>query len=246
LKQVNSLRVAAALACVVVAPAWAEPADYVAVPQVVSGEREIDFKAGSAQQPPADRFGAASIGFGYGINDFWATEFYLKYEKQGSDPAHYDAVEWENKFQLTEPGKYAADLGLLTEIEVPRDRASGYELRVGLLTQTEFGKLQLNGNLLLLRSVRAEALQETDLGYQWQAKYRWLPAFEYGFQGFGELGKWNDWVGHQDQTHRAGPAIFGMWGLGGRQRIKYNAAWLVGLTTAAPDHTARLQIEYEF
>jgi hypothetical protein len=34
--------------------------------------------------------------------------------------------------------------------------------------------------------------------------------------------------------------------LGNKQAIKYNAAWLLGASSAAPDHTFRLQAEYEF
>jgi hypothetical protein len=44
------------------------------------------------------------------------TEVYLKYEKQGGDGTRFDALEWENKFQLTETGKYPVDVGLTTEL----------------------------------------------------------------------------------------------------------------------------------
>ena len=77
-------------------------------------------------------------------------------------------------------------------------------------------------------------------------KYRWLPEFEFGLQGFGEMGKWNDWAAKDEQSHRVGPAVFGKLPLGGGQAIKYNAAWLVGTSKAAPDHTLRMQVEYEF
>jgi hypothetical protein len=43
-----------------------------------------------------------------------------------------------------------------------------------------------------------------------------------------------------------GPAVFGKLMLGEHDAIKYNAAWLVGMTDAAPDSTLRMQIEYEF
>ncbi len=36
-----------------------------------------------------------------------------------------------------------------------------------------------------------------------------MPTFEYGLQGFGEVGKWDDWESSSDQQHKAGPAIFG-------------------------------------
>ena len=73
-----------------------------------------------------------------------------------------------------------------------------------------------------------------------------MPTFEYGLQGFGGTGPWNDWDASDDQSHKVGPAIFGRFAAGGHQAIKYNAAWLFGVSDAAPDNTFRMQVEYEF
>lgn len=227
----------------------AGPADYIFLPTVEYGEREIDFKIGSARQPDGARLSAASLGFGYGATERWFTEVYLKYEKQGGEGAKLDALEWENKFQLTETGKYPVDVGLITEVEVPRNRSAPYEFKIGPLLQTDFDKLQLNGNLLFERRFSGDdpdMPHNTEIGYQCQVKYRWQPAFEFGLQGFGEMGKWNDWDPASEQNHRFGPAVFGKIGLEGRRAIKYNAAWLHGVSDAAPNDTLRAQIEYEF
>lgn len=226
--------------------AHAGPADYVYTPAVEYGEKEIDFKFGSAKKGDDPRESAASIGFGYGAKEWWFTELYLKYKKENNEGTKYDAIEWENKFQLTETGKYPVDIGFLLEIERPRNHAEGWEVKWGPLFQTEFGKVQLNANVLFERSYRAEEPSETVMLYQWQAKYRWLPQFEVGAQGFGEVGKWNDWAPSSERTHSAGPAVFGKIALGNKQAIKYNAAWLIGTTSASPDHTLRAQVEYEF
>ena len=235
----------ALLAC---ASAVAAPSDYVVLPQSAYGEREIDFKAGSASRDDGGDDQAASIAFGYGVSDQWFTEFYVKYERSSGEAVRFDAIEWENRIQFTEQGRYPVDLGLYTELEVPRDRSEGYEVRVGLLAQTEVDRWQLNGNLLLARQYRAagDDPHDAELGYQWQAKYRWLPKFEFGLQGFGEVGKWNHWAPRDEQNHRMGPAVFGKFALGGRQAIRYNAAWLVGTSKAASDRTLRMQVEYEF
>ena len=226
--------------------AHAAPADYVYTPAVEYGEKEIDFKAGTARKGDDPRASAASIGFGYGATEWWFTEFYLKYKRENDEGTKYDAVEWENKFQLTETGKYPVDIGFLLEIERPRVHAEGWEVKWGPLFQTEFGKVQLNANLLFQRSYQAEAGSETVFLYQWQAKYRWLPQFEFGLQGFGEMGRWNHWATADERSHSAGPAIFGKLPIGDHQAIRYNAAWLLGMSTAAPDHTFRVQVEYEF
>lgn len=235
----------AAMGMLCLQSAHAGPADYVFTPTVEKGEKEIDFKFGTIDSDPRESL--ASLGLGYGANDWWWTEAYVKYAREGSADIKYDAFEWENKFQLTETGKYPVDVGLITEIEIPRDRdEEGIELKVGPLFQTEFGKLQLNGNLLFEKHFDAAVSSPTQAGYQWQAKYRWQPSLEYGLQGFGDLGDWDHWDTTSEQSHKMGPAIFGKFSAGDHQTIKYNAAWLFGLTGATPDNTFRLQAELEF
>lgn len=39
----------------------------------------------------------------------------------------------------------------------------------------------------------------------------------------------------RDQGHRIGPAVFGKFGIGGKQAIKYNAAYLIGKTRIDED-----------
>lgn len=230
---------------------FAGPADYVYMPTVEYGEKEIDFKFGSARQPNGDSNQVASLGLGYGATEFWFTELYLKTEHEGEQP-RLNILEWENKFQLTETGKYPLEIGLITELEIPvNQKGEPNEFKFGPLFQTEIGKLQLNGNLLFERKFGGDS--DPDDGprkmifqYQWQAKYRWKKEFEFGLQGLGEMGEWDHWSPRHEQEHKWGPAIFGKIPLGGRQAFKYNAAWLMGKTEATPDHTFRMQVEYEF
>jgi hypothetical protein len=223
------------------------PADYVFTPSVTYGEHEIDFKAGNWKKTDEERLRAWSIGYGYGATQRWWTELYRKYESFASASiTTFDAWEWENKFQLTEQGQYPVDVGFVLELERPQDRSQGDEVRLGPLFQTGVGKVQLNGNLLFQRNIRADTPQHTEFGYQWQAKYRWKQEFEFGLQGFGEVGAWNNWDPAKERTHRLGPAVFGKLPLGGRQAVRYNAAWLIGTTSGAPRNTFRMQVEYEF
>jgi hypothetical protein len=224
----------------------AGPADYIYTPTVEYGEKEVDFKAGTARKGGDPHNSAASVGFGYGAKQWWFTEVYLKYKSENNEGVKHDAFEWENKFQLTETGNHPIELGFLVELERPRDHAEGWELKWGPLFETDFGKIQLNANALFQRSYRAEGSDETQFLYQWQVKYRWLRELEFGLQGFGEMGKWNHWATVDERAHRAGPAVFGKLPLAGHQAIRYNAAWLVGTAMAAADHTVRMQVEYEF
>ncbi len=229
--------------------AFGGPADYVYTPIVESGEKEIDFKYGTDRQKDGTLKQVSSIGLGYGVSESWFTEVYLKRETAGG--AGITLAEWENKFQLTETGKHPVDVGLVAELEAPLNNGTEpYEFKFGPLFQSEFGKVQLNGNLLWKSKFGhlndGDDPYITGFGYQWQIKYRLQRVFEYGLQGFGEMGKWNDLEKQADQNHRFGPAVFGKLALGKRQAIKYNAAWLFGASKAAPDDTFRMQVEYEF
>lgn len=242
------LLAAAALALPAFAHAGAD--EYVQVPTVEYGEREIDFKYGTRRFDDANqRESAASLGLGWGATPWWFTEAYVKYHKEPGDRTRYDAFEWENKFQLTETNKYPVDLGLLAEFEAPRERDEGYEFKLGPLMQFDTGALRWNTNVFLERSFRARGDEEhvTELQYQAQVTYHLANGLDVGAQAFGDLGKWNDWAPRNEQSHRVGPAVFGKVKLGeGRQAIRWNAAWLFGVTDAAADNAFRLQAEYEF
>lgn len=236
-----------ALICALFAsPVFAGPSEYIYTPIVEYGEREIDFKFGSRKMsnPDASK-AAASIGLGYGVTERWFTEVYLKYNRV-TGTTDFDAIEWENKFQLTETGKYPVDLGFLVEVERPQNRSEGYEVKYGPLLQTEFGKTQLNANLLFKRNYLADFSNRTQANYQMQAKYRMKQGFQLGLQAFGELGNYDNWSTRRNQSHRAGPAIFGKLPLGNRTAIKYNTAYLMGTTETIRGKTLRMQVEYEF
>ncbi|OYX30646.1 MAG: hypothetical protein B7Z03_05675 [Hydrogenophilales bacterium 32-62-9] len=201
----------------------AGPADYVYMPTVDYGEKEIDFKFGTAEQPSGETKQVASLGLGYGATDWWFTEVYIKTEHESPAP-RLNILELENKFQLTETGKYPLEVGLITEFEFPLNQeGEPYEFKFGPLFQTEFDKLQLNGNLLLETKFGEGNPTETAFLYQWQAKYQ-----------------------SDEQEYKMGPAIFGKVQAGDHAAIKYNAAWLIGMTDATPDNTFRVQVEYEF
>lgn len=226
--------------------ALAGPAEYMFSPIVEEGERELEARAGTTQLRDDPRESQQALAFGLGLSGWWFTELTALRHKEPGEKHGFDAWEWENRFQLTETGKYFADLGLVLEIERPRDRSEGYEYRWGPLLQADFGpSWQGNLNLLLEKHVRAEAPGKAQFGYQWRVKNRWRRELQFGAQGFGELGPWDHWAPPAEQSHSAGPAILGSIGLG-RQALKYDAALLLPLNHGAPRNTVRVKLEYEF
>ncbi|HEX8963352.1 MAG TPA: hypothetical protein VF801_10145 [Rhodocyclaceae bacterium] len=235
---------AVSLACCAAAAAHAGPADYVFTPHVVQGERELELKYGTARGADGSRSSAESLGLGYAVTGNWFTELYANRESAAGASAR--AHEWENKFMLTEPGEYDVDLGMVAELEVPQRNGDPYESTLGLLLQKDVDRMQFNLNGLLVRQFHDGQPHRTEHVYQWQAKYRWRPALEFGAQGFGRVERWplrSEAGGHDAAM---GPALFGMLHADGRSVLKYNAALLFGATDTAARRTFRTQIEYEF
>jgi len=228
------------------ASAIAGPADYIYMPLVEEGEREIDTKLGTASGDP--RESQATLGYGIGVNRWWFTEVYVKAKNQSPEGTYYDAVEWENRFQLTERGKYPFEAGFLIEIEKPKGPKSGWEVKWGPLFQTDLSsKIQLNANLLIKSHFDSDETGINEMLYQLQAKYRWKRELEFGVQALGDSGgTWGNWAAGREQSHRVGPAIFGKIPLSGQSYFPYNAGFLFGVSPGAPDRTLRAQLEYAF
>jgi hypothetical protein len=243
----KSIFAAAAMCCLLAGQqAQADPNDYVRTPTVEYGEREIDFKSGIQKNRNGTTDSANSIGFGFTPTTWWFTEIYSKYAKPAGEPNGFDAWEWENRFQLTEPGEYPVDVGFLLEIERPKDRTEGYEITYGPMFQAEWDRVQGNFNAFIQQHVRASTSFQTELLYQLQLKYRNSEQLEWGVQGLGNVGRWNQWNPSGQQEFKVGPALFGKIRTGTKEAIKWNAGLLVGTTNVTAKTTLRLQAEYEF
>lgn len=220
--------------------AVAGAADYVATPTIEKGEIELEYIFGHARHQGASQGSIHKLVLGYGLTDWWASEIGLKFKRPPGESATYDAWEWENRFALTEPGRYPVDIGALVEIERPREHSEGYELKLGPLFQAEHDRWQYNANVLFEKMFRVRDGSEPKwktLG-QVQVKYRYRAPFEFGAQLLSERG---DGV----TEAKAGPAIFGKLPLG-RQHLKYDLALLKGLNANTEDTTLRGKIELEF
>jgi hypothetical protein len=64
-------------------------------------------------------------------------------------------------------------------------------------------------NILIQKHVKNTAALDPEMQYQMQLKYRQSSAFEWGMQGFGSVGKPNNWDNSSNQIHQFGSAIFG-------------------------------------
>ncbi|HEU4843221.1 MAG TPA: hypothetical protein VFT05_03055 [Burkholderiaceae bacterium] len=220
--------------------ALADTGYYMVTTYDVEGQASVDYKYWNAHYNGMT-VAAPEIGIGYGVTSRWYTELYGSWVKVNGGGAVFSELAWQNDYLLTQ-GQYPFDLAIHTKLERPRDRSEGYALEIGPVLQTEIGRTQFNANVFFQRDYRTEDGGPTEMTYQLQVKHRWKSWFQPGLQAFGEVGKWNDWLPLNRQSHRAGPAIFGSRDIGGKE-LKYEAAYLIGRNDgrAAKSFTMRLQ-----
>lgn len=212
----------------------------------VEGQHGIDYKYWNADYSNGPSRSSPEIGYSYGVTSRWYTELNaVWFRPHGRDGSALSAYSWQNDVLLTQ-GQYAADVALHTELQRSKDKPHVTSLEIGPVLQTEYYRTQFNANLFLQRDVRGRAAAETQLVYQWQIKQRWKSWLQPGVQGFGEVGKWNDWLPRHRQSHRAGPAVFGGVDVGPGQEIKYEAAWLVGKNSARSAQSFTMRVQYLF
>jgi hypothetical protein len=230
-------------------PAFAVDANtYLLVPTVTEGEREIDWHSGVGSAGATTTFRRnTGLGLGFGVTNNWFTELAVQYQHGRRFGTVYDAMEWENIFQLAEPNEWPVDVGMALEVEIPRNADEGIATRIGPLLQKDFGNFEVNANVLLDRHFRGRGFQSTQIQYQGQFKYRYSQPLEFGVQAFGNLGtRLQSWAAYPQQAHRIGPVVLGRFPLAKERGLSYNLAFLVGTTAHSPDRTLRFQIEYEF
>ncbi len=226
-------------------PTQAHATKKVYAPYVEAGELELEFRGGYDIDDDSDVDGAwkQKYAVGYGVNDFWFTEIYGEFEKEGERGAdtEFTAVEWENRFQLTQPGEYWLDLGLLTEYKYNTEGGAD-KVEAKLLLAKDVGDYTHLANLILERQIGEDSNDETEGGLGWSSRYRYKKSFEPGFEIHSDFGSLSgDGQSYDEQKHLAGPVAYGKIG-----RFKYDAGVLFGVSSAAPDATLKAILEYEW
>jgi hypothetical protein len=165
------------------------------------------------------------LGFGYNVTERWYTELFASWIDSTMMKSYISSWNWQNDYLLTQ-GEYPVDVAL--HAQLVRKHGGDMALEFGPALQTDIGRTQLNFNAFFDRPFRTALPQRTALKYQWQVRHRWMPGLHVGLQGFGELGPWDDWLVNTQQSHRAGPALFGKVDLENGRAFNWQIAYLDG------------------
>jgi hypothetical protein len=215
------------------------------------GVAEIEYRAARTFDSDRAKDGAESqkAAVGYGVTNWWFAEAYGEWKRDPGGTTHFDGTEWESVFQLTEPGEYWANLGLLAEYERVQNRKTDSDaINIGPLIERDFGPTTTDLNLMLVRQIGPHISQHgVRFNYRLETRWRLFPQFQPAVEVFGDLGLIGDFGPVSGQQHLLGPGFAGQFSLGAIPgKIQYDAGYLFGLTPASPKGILKLIVEYEF
>jgi hypothetical protein len=239
----SSTALAAAL-CLLSGAALADPGYYVVTVYDDPGLRTVDFRYWTVKPNGDTEVVWPEVGLAWNVNGRWTTELLASWIGSSQSATKLSTLNWQNDFLLTR-GQYPFDLALHTLLVRPQNPAAGSAIEIGPVFQTDIGRTQLNFNVFLERGYGAAYEGPTEMKLQWQVRHRWRPGLHLGLQGFGEVGTWDDWSRHAEQSHRAGPAVFGSTG-DGPGSLGWQAAYLVGKTYGQRGHMFSMRVKWDF
>jgi len=218
-------------------------------PSVDQGEVELEYRGHTTfdSQDSKDDQEKHILEAGYGVTDRWFTALFGEFEtEQPSGDLEYAATGWENILQLTEQGEKWVDVGLYLEYELANETTSNDKTEAKLLLEKLIGNSVHTANIIFEREVGSGASNATIFGYAWHSKWLVNKHVEPGIEVYGEFGELGSPEHADQQDHRAGPVISGVFDAGIGAKLAYELGYLFGLTDASPGGTLKAVLEYEF
>jgi hypothetical protein len=182
---------------------------------------------------------------GYGVTQWWKTEFEAELGAAPGENLRYNATTWENTFQATEQGEYWADLGFFAEYSHAASRRDPESITFGPIAQKEIGNTLHTLNVLFGKEIGHGRTDATDLSVAWQSRWRLNQYAEPGIEYYADIPDLQNPGKSAEQQHRIGPVLVGLVAFAPYGKIKYEAGYLVGLTRATERGTLRWKLEYE-
>lgn len=210
--------------------------DRIYQPYVQPYEREFELRALYLRDSDPAIDGAQVDRFGYGqaLTDRWFAELYIIAADDPGETFAIEGYELELKWQLTEQGEYAADWGLLFELEKERN-ADIWEYSTTLLMEKEFGRWSATANVAVLREWGSDISNEWESEFAGQFRYRYTQEFEPNFALY-----------LSEDTKGVGPGAQGRVKFSRGRGLHWQVGLIFGIDGASPDQSLRGLLEYEF
>lgn len=220
------------------------------------GELEFEHNGSASFHRNPDLSGAQShtIEFGGGVTPWWNSEIEFGFDREPgfNQPTLLTQIVTENRFQLTQPGQYFADLGFYIEYgqsTTTGKHASHNQVTFGPMIGKDIGRTTSILNLFFTRQLGPnQTSQRLNLTYAWQTRWNLWQPLSPAIEIYGDAGPVGASTRFSQQQLLIGPVAIGslrfdQLGLGKAGKVKYEVGWLFGATSPSPQGVLRWRLE---
>ena len=177
---------------------------------------------------------------GYGVNEYWKTQFRTAYEKggQGDDP-DITASAFENTFALTKRGEHYFDVAIKADYQHFYSGETADNISTKLIVGRNTQDFLHIFNFRITHDIGSDT--HNSGGIAWSTRYKYSPEIQPALEIYNDFGSIDKENVFRNQNRSVGPAVSGR--ISG---IDYQAGVLFGLTDSTPDETFKLSIGYQF
>ena len=245
MRHIYILPVAIGLAAVAhLHPAHAHGVSVLFNPYVHEGEAAAEFKGAyniDADDTSEDEW-AGEMTAGYGVTSWWHTEVGAEFVGHEDDDTEFNALVWENKFQLAPKDAWPVDVGIKTEYA--KSIVGGPDAIIGkVLLAKDVGQFTNVSNIGIAREIGEDSGDDNEYSFGYGLSYNIDDALAIGGEWHSDFGTLeDDSDAFDEQSHRIGPVVYGEIAEG----VLFETGVLIGVSEAAPAAELKLALEYEF
>ncbi len=228
------------LMCGLCAAARADDDFIVYSPHVTQGQSEVELRGYtySDGRSSLDRSGAFELAVAHTFTSWWKAEVYAgEFNHDPMMGTHLAGQEFENIFQLAQPGEYWVDPGFVASYIHNRQAGVPDGVEFGPLLEKQTGHVIQRLNLIWQKDLGGEASGKYNFRSAYSAGYKIESALVPGIEAY---------YRPADDAHQVGPAFSGELHLGRGDELEYSTALLYGINHGAPDRTIIVRVAYEF
>ncbi|WP_421789254.1 transporter [Hyphobacterium sp.] len=186
--------------------------------------------------------GATRLHYQHALNDALRLRGVGQFEQDGQNGFQADFARAELLWQYQE--ETAAGYQAAFRLDARLNAQGAHNLRLAWVQQLDFSEgWRLRGVVLADHQIGAGSRNGLRLSHRVRLSRRFTPQVNAGLESFGRFGNLSDGLpGFEQQSHTAGPALFGSFNA--RWRWHVTSQW--ALSRAASDRPLRAQLQYRF
>lgn len=212
-------------------------------PHVEKGEiaAEANLNYNFDHRDETDGYFSQVVGMEYSPTAYWKTELSGEIEKEQGTNNQLTNIKWENVISPWKANENIVDAALYIELETAAKKDEPNNFEAKLLLEKDIDKFANIANIKVQHEFGTNSADSWGSGLALSSHYKYDQKFEPGLEYYGDFGNFSDKLSFNEQEHSFGPGVQGKIG-----KVKYDTGLLFGVSDAAPDTFAKLNLEYEF